>query len=442
MAIDSDYVQQMASQLASYEVQSALTRANRNQATYKAQLNAVTTLETALRSFASAVKGLKGSSGSMLVNSATFSQSGYATATVGATAVPGSYQFFVEQLATRHQLALEGLQNSDVDTSGTLTIGQGGSSFSIDLAGVDKDGDGINSLDELAAAINGAADNTGVNATLVRSNGTVSLVLGSEETGTANAISLSASGTSGGAFDSALASARELSAAKDARVRLGGETGMLLTNGSNTFDQIIDGVSLTFTQAHQAGGQPLTVDIGQDQSATKDKAQAFISAFNTLMGSFDSLTISGNESTARGVLAGDSSIRAIESMLNQVLRTSYGGATLMDFGIVADRNGKLTLDAKRFEKAVAADPDGFEKLFTDKDNLIDSLDKNLAVYTSSVNGVMKSRKETLNAMLRRVGDQFDNLQKQYDSYYGRYLKQYTGLMQTMAAMEQTYGMFS
>ena len=32
-------------------------------------------------------------------------------------------------------------------------------------------------------------------------------------------------------------------------------------------------------------------------------------------------------------------------------------------------------------------------------------------------------------------------QQQYDSYYSRYLKQFTSMMQTMQSMEQTFGMF-
>lgn len=439
--IDSDYIQQMATRLASFEVQAALTKANRNEAAYKARLSAVTTLDSALKAFKSALSGLKSGGGSMLVNSASFSQEGYASATVGTKAIAGSYQFFVEQLASGHQLAVAGLQDGDVDSSGSLTIGLGAGSFTIDLSSIDSDSDGSNSLAELAAAINGAADNAGVNATLVRSNGEVTLVLASEETGATNAISLSTSGTSGGVFDTALGAASELSPARDAKVRLGGESGMLLSNASNTFEDIIDGVSLTFSKVHLAGEQPLSVDIGQDQSATKAKAQTFISAFNTLMSSFDSLTASGGESGTRGVLAGDASIRSIENMLNQVVRTEYGGASLMEFGIVADRNGKLSIDGVRFDKAVAANPEGFEKLFTDKGNLLDSVDKSLAVYTSSANGLMKSRKDSLNAMLRRVDDQFDGIQKQYDSYYSRYLKQYTSMMQTMAIMDQTAGLF-
>ncbi|MGP9823384.1 flagellar filament capping protein FliD [Ectopseudomonas khazarica] len=431
MAIDSDYVQSMATQLAQYEIQGQLAKANRNQEAYKAQLNALSSLDTALKSFKSAASGLKLAGSSMLVNSASYSQEGYATATVGSKAVAGSYDFFVQQLASKSQLALQGLQDGDLG-SGSLSIGQGSDTFSVDLGAV-------TTLDELAAAINGAADNSGVKATLVRSNGQVNLVLTSETTGADQAISLTASGNT--AFENAVAARQELSVAKDAIVRLGGETGIELTSSSNTFANIIDGVSLTFSKAHQTGDTPLTIEIAQDQSATKEKAQTFVSAFNALMSSFDSLTASGGESGSRGPLAGDASVRAIEGMLNQLVRTPFGGVSLTEFGIVADRGGKLTIDSARFEKAVAANPEGFEKLFTDKGNLLDTLDKNLAVYTSSAGGLLTNRKDTLNTQLRRVDQQFDNIQKQYDSYYARYLRQYTGLMQTMAAMEQTYGMF-
>ncbi len=441
MAIDSDYVQQMATQLATYEVQTAYSRLDTKQSKYTAQLNAVTSLATALKSFSTSVKSLKGVNTSVLVNQATFNTTGYATATVGAKATAGNYQFFVQQLASAHQLAVQGLTDSDVPATGTLTIGQGASSFNIDLSSIDSDASGSNSLAELASAINNASDNTGVKASLVRSNGTVALVLAAEKTGAANAISLSTSGTGNATFDGAITGASELSAAKDAQVRLGGETGMLLTNDSNTFSDLIDGVSLTFTKAHASGDAPLDVTIGRDASATQAKVQSFITAVNTLFSSFDKLTASGSSSEARGALAGDSSIRSVESTVNNLLRTKFGGLSLTDFGISADRYGQLTLDATRFEKAVAANPDGLDALFGDKDALLDSLDKNLALYTSGSTNVMQARKDSINTMLSRLDDQYDNLQKQYDSYYSRYLKQYTSMMQTMNAMEQTYGLF-
>ncbi|AHY44857.1 flagellar hook protein FliD [Stutzerimonas decontaminans] len=422
MAIDSDYVKQMSTQLATYEVQSSLDRLNRNESNYKTQRDALSKLRTSLTTFKSAVSGLKTGKATMLVNSASFSQDGYVTATVGAKAQAGSYQFYVEQLASKQQVAVQGLVDGSL--SGTLT-----------LEGQDFDLAGYASLDDAAKAINATAD-LGVQATLVRSNGEVSLVLTSTESGASNAFAHSLTGTA--------ATSTTLSTAADARIRMGGSFGVggiELTSSSNNFDNVIDGVSLSVNKVHKDGDAALTLTIDQDKSATKGKAQSFVDAFNALMTSFDSLTASGSDSSARGALAGDSSIRSIESRLNGLLRTDFGGTSLINFGISADRNGKLTIDTARFEAAVAKDPAGFEALFTGKDNLLDSIDKTVASYTSSTNGLLKNRMDTLDMSLRRIDEQFENLQQQYDTYYSRYLKQFTSMMQTMQSMEQTFGMF-
>lgn len=422
MAIDSDYVQQMSTQLATYEVQSSLDRLNRNEARYKAQRDALSTLRTSLTTFKSAMTKLNGSTSNMLTNSATFSQEGYATATVGATAKPGTYDFFVERLASKQQVAVQGLVDGSLN--GTLTL----NAQAFDLSS-------YATLDEAAKAINDAA--LGAQATLVRSNGAVSLVITSDESGAANGFTLDLAGN-------AAATTTTLSTAQDALIRLGGSYGaggIELTSASNTFDNVIDGVSMTVSKVHTATDTPLTVTVGQDKAGTKANVQSFIDAFNALMTSFDTLTGSGSDSAARGALAGDSSVRSIEGRLNNLLRTDFGGKSLIDFGISADRSGKLTLDSTRFEAAVTADPEGFEALFSGKDKLLDSMDKTVAAYTSSVNGMLKNRMDTLDMSLRRIDEQFENLQQQYDTHYNRYLRQYTTMMQTMQTMEQTYGLF-
>lgn len=433
--IDSDYVQQMATQLANYEVQRALAKNERMKTSYQSKLDAVNKLDSALKSFRTAVRSLNGEKSGMLVNSAKFGQEGYATATVASSAQSGSYQFFVEKLAGTHQVGLNNLTDADVQAaSGVLQFkdAAGANSFSVDLSTIDTDGDGKRTLDELAKGINSAAGTRGVKAALVRSNGQVSLVLSAERSGSASAFSLT----------SPFGSGQLLSQGRDAEVRLGGEGGMLLTSASNTFDNLIDGVSLTFSKTHASGETPLSLTVGQDPTATKAQVQKFLDAFNTLMSSFDGLTASGGESGERGALADDASIRAIESKLNQVVRGKFGGVSLIDFGIAADRNGKLTINAARFDKAVAAKPEAFEKLFAEKDALLDSVDKNLNVYVASAGGVLTNRKDSLNLGLKRVGEDYEAIQQQYDNYYNRYLQQYTSMMQTMAAMQQTSGLFA
>src|SRR5690606_10110032 len=213
----------MATQLANYGVQAALAKNDRMQASYQGQLDAVGKLDSALKTFRSALRSLNGVGSSMLVNSAQFGQEGYATASVSSAAQPGSYQFFVRQLASTHQLAYANLTDADVQAAtGSLQFKDAGgaNSFSVDLAAIDADGDGNRALEELAAAINGAADNSGVKASLVRSGGQVSLALSSEQSGAANVFSL----------DSPFGAGQVLSQGRDAEVLLGGESGMLLTS--------------------------------------------------------------------------------------------------------------------------------------------------------------------------------------------------------------------
>lgn len=440
MAIDTNYIQSQAKILAEYEVQRELAQAKRNETKYKAQLAAVTTLDTALKALGSAVKGLKGTDKSMLINQAVFSKEGMASATLGPSARDGSYQFFVEQLASRHQVALGGL-GSDAASSGTFYIKQNGEEFAVDLSAGDSNGDGSLSQEELAAAINAHPDNKGVKATLVRSGGEVTMVLSAEKTGEDNRIELRTDAT-GSALETSLGNQQELSRGQDAIVYLGADaSGMRLQQGSNTFKDMIDGVSLTFSKVHQTGDEPLTVDISRDQSATNGKLNEFISAINALFATFDTLTSAGGEKGGRGPLAGDSGVRAVESMVNTVLRTPFNGITLMEFGILAGSDGKLKVDTKAFEKMLDANPDAFEQLFSGRGNLIDSLDKSLAVYTSASSGAMKARKENLNSMLQKVEVKFDELENKYQNHYQRYLKQYTQLAQVMASMEQTFSMF-
>ena len=440
MAIDTDYIQAQAKLLAEYEVQRELAQAQRNETKYKAQLEAVTALDTALKALGNAIKSFKGADKSMLINAATFSAEGIASATLGASAKEGSYQFFVEQLASRHQVALSGLGDDAAD-SGNLYIKQDGVEFAVDLAAADSNGDGALSQDELASAINNHPDNEGVKATLVRSGGEVTMVLSAEETGEQYAIEMRTD-AAGSPLETSLGTAQELSRAQDAIVYLGADAnGMKLQQSSNTFKDMIEGVSLTFSKVHEAGDEPLTVNISRDQTATNDKLNEFVTAINTMLSTFDDLTGSGGENGERGALAGDSSIRAIEAMLNSVLRTPFGGVTLMEFGVLAGSDGKLKVDTKAFEKMLDANPDGFEKLFSGAGNLLESLDKRLGTYTSGSTGAMKARKDNLNNLLQRVDEKYEDLDIKYQNHYQRYLKQYTQLAQVMAAMEQTFSMF-
>jgi flagellar hook-associated protein 2 len=437
----------MAQQLATYDIQGFQTRYTTQQTRYENQLDALRAIETALQDFRNTVSDMNTSSGSILQNSATLSQDGYFSAGADASALSGSYQVFVEQVATAHQMSVGMPDTITADTEvpaiGMLDFSQNGDTLSIDLSTIDADGDGVNTIAELVNAINSASDNPGINATLVRSDGATHFMLSSTKTGVANSISVSASGTGQAWFEDAFATTSDISTAQDAVIWLGAEgSGLQLTNSTNTFSNVIDGVELTVSKAQTSGDTPVTVTVGADQEGSKEQVNTLIEAYNTLMSTIEKYTASGDEETDRGILASDSMIRSVETRISNLFRTTYEGKTLMEMGLSIDRNGTLTLDSERFEQAQQNSSATLEAMFNGDGNLFDAIDSIIDPFTRYSTGLFSSRKDSLQQNIGRIDDKLTVLERRYDISYQRYLTQFTQMNSLMTQMDQTSGLFS
>ncbi|NOH29532.1 flagellar filament capping protein FliD [Vibrio mediterranei] len=436
----------MATNLATYDVQPFQQRYQMQADKYQAQITALGKVESALREFRTAVTNMNSSSSNIIKNTATVSQEGFLSATANASAMAGSYQVFVEQVATAHQLST-GMPadldaNTEIPTTGTLDLTVDGKTLSLDLSTVDTDGDGKATMADLVSAINNDPDNPGVNATLVRSNGQTHFMLSSTETGVANTVNVSASGTGASWFEDAFTNTSNISTPQDAVIWLGAEgSGLKLTNSSNTFTGVIDGVDLTVSKAQVSGEQPLTLTIGTDDEATKEQVNAFIDAYNTLMSTMDEYTGIGGEDKARGVLASDPTLRSIESQLTSIIRGEYNGMRLSEVGIEIDRSGKMTLDATKFEEAQKNNSAALEAMFNGDGNLLDSIDTMIDPFLKSTTGLFKTRKDSLQQNISRIDDKQATLERKYDMAYSRYLKQFTQMNTLMTQMNQTMSMF-
>ncbi|MCG9656599.1 flagellar filament capping protein FliD [Vibrio mediterranei] len=436
----------MATNLATYDVQPFQQRYQMQADKYQAQITALGKVESALREFRTAVTNMNSSSSNIIKNTATVSQEGFLSATANASAMAGSYQVFVEQVATAHQLST-GMPadldaNTEIPTTGTLDLTVDGKTLSLDLSTVDTDGDGKATMADLVSAINNDPDNPGVNATLVRSNGQTHFMLSSTETGVANSVNVSASGTGATWFEDAFTNTSDISTPQDAVIWLGAEgSGLKLTNSSNTFTGVIDGVDLTVSKAQVSGEQPLTLTIGADDEATKEQVNAFIDAYNTLMSTMDEYTGIGGEDKARGVLASDPTLRSIESQLTSIIRGEYNGMRLSEVGIEIDRSGKMTLDTTKFEEAQKNNSAALEAMFNGDGNLLDSIDTMVEPFLKSTTGLFKTRKDSLQQNISRIDDKQATLERKYDMAYSRYLKQFTQMNTLMTQMNQTMSMF-
>jgi flagellar hook-associated protein 2 len=441
----------MAAQLAtSYtaRAQSLLT-AQSKQA--QATGTALNKLQTALAAFDSALGALSTSSTKSLVQrTATFSTTGYASATANAMAQPGNYALFVEQVATTHQVAFEDLPAVPVSLGGPLVVQLAdGTNFTVNLTSADMNGDGTISQAEIARAINQADENKGkVTASTVTTGGTTQLVLTSGQSGLKGRITLDASGLPSSPLKTALSSGgNDLIAASDAVVWFGQPvTGIRLQQGSNTVTAI-DGISITLTKAMQTGDAPLSLTVASDNAGTSANVQKFVDAYNALKKSLDELTANGNESTSRAAFASDSGVRALRDRLSLILRQSYGGQTLAQFGISANRNGVLTLDSEKLQKAVAAQPDGLDTLFgntgiTTASGALGAFHSAVKNWTDVSSGHLKQRKTSLETQQKSLTARQARLDAQYDTAYTRYLNQFSQLQKLQSLMSDNSNLLS
>lgn len=418
--------------------------------TLSAQQEGLKKLTGAINDFRTVVKDLNKVNEGVLKNKSSVSKEGYVDIKADSSARKGTYNIFVESLASAHQIAFTDLTDEDVkNATGTITLKMGDQEITIDMDEVDADGNKkINSLESLQKAINGHEDNPGITASLTRINGQPSLRISSDNTGADNRIDI-------GFSDAALADKKQvaISEAADAVVWEGKPgQGIRHVSDSNTFSDLIKGVSLELTQAqkisYDADGnvidadEPLVITIGTDDSATKEGLNTFIDAYNKLQDQLNELTApgGGSDKKKRGIFAGDSSISAMERQLNGALRLSYEGSMLSQLGITADKTGKLQLDGDKLDKMLTEDPGVLNKVFNGNNGLLKTIDKTLEQYVG-LNGTLKQRQESLDRKDKQLEEKSKTIQLRYDASYKRYLNEFGRLQQAMSQMQNTMGIF-
>ncbi|NVD99490.1 flagellar filament capping protein FliD [Massilia sp. BJB1822] len=410
----------------------------------------LTKVSTAIKAFESALATLT-SKKSVIANSATFSAA-VGTATATTTASAGSYSFYVQQLATAGQVSYGGITDTTAAGSGTLTLTLGdGSNFTVDLASADKDMNGALTAKEIAAAINIAANNNSrVTASTMTIDGQTTLVLSSTNTGKDGGVKLDPVGVTDPTLKAALDESKMkiMQAAQNAIVWAGPQgTGLKMEQATNIFTPI-DGVSMTFTKAQGVGEAPVTLTVGNDAAATASNVQAFVDAYNKLDAVLKDVTNPGDPKTgvAPGVFANDSGLLALRNGMRNTMRQALGSQSLVTYGIMATREGSLTLDATRLGKALAADPTSLDKIFgsaslSTPSGVLGGMDKLMNQWTDLSKGQLVNRRGFLDKLQIKLTNKQAELDRQYDGVYKRYLDQYVKLQTLQNQMNGTLSMF-
>lgn len=427
----------LAEKFISGQQQVLTNRTTRASATEKGLME----LRMAISGFQTALTGLTGLNKTMFAQSAGFSDTTVGTATASASAAAGTYAFYVQQLATASQVSYSLAENTGV--SGPMVVKVGSASININTTTANTDG-GALSPREIAAAINASSENSSlVTASVITTaTGQYELVLTAKNTGTSGEVSIQYGAdpaNPAAPFDNK----KILVPAQNAVIRIGSASGTPITQSTNTFS-VIDGVTMTFTKT---SASPVTLTVGADSSKTSANVQAFIDAYNKLKSTVDGLAASGDPSKgiAAGAFAGDSGVGALRSQLVNLIRPA-GADSLAAYGIIANRQGTLSLDSARLTKALTADPTGLDTLIgstagTTPSGLAGKLDTYLKSWTSSTKGQIQNRQDAVSKLQVELSTRQEMLDKQYDAAYQRYLIQFTQLQALQSQMSNNSSMF-
>ncbi|WP_233638385.1 flagellar filament capping protein FliD, partial [Citrobacter cronae] len=129
-----------------------------------------------------------------------------------------------------------------------------------------------------------------------------------------------------------------------------------------------------------------TFTVAEDSGGSQAKVQTFVDAYNTLIDTIDSLTSYGDDDTAAGVFAGDAGMQSLANQMDDIAHASYGGVSIVDYGITLDSDGHLQIDSTQFTEEMEENPDGLTSIFVGDDSMVAQMDDLMESYLDSSNG--------------------------------------------------------
>lgn len=434
-------IQKLAQEFAYADIATQAANLQNEQAELDAESTGLDSLSSALSDFQSAIDALNSETDGPLTFSAT-SNNDANTVTANSQAQAGTYSFYVSSLAQAQQTTFS-MSDDTYPATGTLTLTmEDGTTMDINLAEANQGDDDFIDANELVDAINDSDENPGVTAALVKTDGTTTIMLTSDATGAQSAFSVSVTGNSD--LETAItASKQDLTDAQDAEIHLGNQNGPAITSSTNTFDDVIPGVTMTFSEASDPDDPDdvTTFTVAEDSSGSQAKVQTFVDAYNTLVDTIDSLTSYGDDSTAAGVFAGDAGMNSLANQMDDIAHASYGGVSIVDYGISLDSDGHLQIDSDQFNEEMEANPDGLTSIFVGDDSMVAQMDDLMDSYLDSSNGIIAMRQENIDDQQSKIQDESDQLTETYNTNYERYVEEYTNTLVETYTMKVSMAAF-
>ena len=224
------------------------------------------------------------------------------------------------------------------------------------------------SLRSVATAINADSDLPYTAAAVQIGAGQYTLQLTAKSSGAQAAAGMTAAGLPANLGIGATATVT--TQGNDAKLVVGTDNPYEITSATNSFADVLPGVTITAAKQQAATDAAVTVTVTADAEGIAAKVQAMVDNANVVLSEIASQSKGKTETVAAGPLVGDSAMRKLSQDILAAVASGVPGlgannstASLNEVGVSVDRSGKLTFDKNKFISAYQADPARTQKYF-------------------------------------------------------------------------------
>jgi len=342
------------------------SRLNYKESTITADISAAGTLKSALEDVQESIATLFDTD-EYQKRTATGSDD-FISLTSNKDASVGSYDIKVDVLASAHKLVSAEIDSAEAVGEGTLSLSSGDNAFTIDVSDTET-------LSDIRDKINASEDNESINATIITDDNGQRLVFNSQETGVANAITITVDDTGGinntdliGLSRLALPNLTEATKAVDAQITI--DNTVTVSSSTNEFVDVIDGVDITVKKVQDVDDADSKISITEDNSNIEESLKSFVTAYNKLVDLNTNFGKVGDGNS--GVMVGDSLLRGVMSKIRSEFtsRFDFGddSISLSELGVRSDQYGKMSIDSEDLNEYIKNDVDSVQQFLAGTDS--------------------------------------------------------------------------
>ncbi len=318
-----------------------------------------------------------------------------------------------------HLLGTSTLQN--VNGVPTQVI-DGTATSTVEIAATDTLSDVVKKINAL---------NAGVTASILNDGSQQRLSILADKSGAANELLVDTSKSN--------LSLNEISSGRDALIVYGasGGAGVLVSSSTNTFNNIVSGLNVTVNSGSQA---PVQINVASSSDSLVSTVKQFVSAYNSIRSTLDSVTSFDPTALTTGILFGSSETLQVDSSLTQLVNGNYFGngqfTSLAQIGISLDSKGQMQLDTAQLTTAFSKDPDAVRKLFADPNHgIVTKLNSKLDNLAGAQHSVLSSRLESLSTTIDNNNDRLTQMTASLSKQRNALLAQFDALETTIAGLK-------